>query len=91
MRLCCDYIPANGSVLPAGGLSPSAGGLVLPVSAVAGAVSSLFSCACPAPHGGIFTFAVVEHPLGYIVSLIAGSIAGALMLAVLKKTKKENA
>ena len=60
-------------------------------SAVAGAVSSLFGCACPAPHGGIFTFAVVEHPLGYIVSLIAGSIAGALMLAVLKKTKKENA
>ena len=60
-------------------------------SAVAGAVSSLFGCACPAPHGGIFTFAVVEKPLGYIVALVAGSVAGALMLAILKKTKKENA
>ncbi|MDD6620664.1 MAG: fructose-specific PTS transporter subunit EIIC [Eubacteriales bacterium] len=60
-------------------------------SAVAGAVSSLFGCACPAPHGGIFTFAVVDKPLGYIVALVAGSVAGALMLAILKKTKKENA
>ncbi len=60
-------------------------------SAVAGAVTALFNCACPAPHGGIFTFAVVEHPLGYIVALVAGSIAGAFMLALLKKTKKENA
>ncbi len=59
-------------------------------SAVAGAVTSLFGCACPAPHGGIFTFAVVEHPLGYIIALVAGSIAGALMLALLKKNKKEN-
>ncbi len=60
-------------------------------SAVAGAVTALFNCACPAPHGGIFTFAVVEHPLGYIVALVAGSIAGAFMLALLKKTKTEDA
>lgn len=60
-------------------------------SAVAGAFTALFNCACPAPHGGIFTFAVVEHPLGYIVALVAGSIAGAFMLALLKKTKTEGA
>lgn len=60
-------------------------------SAVAGLVTALFGCACPAPHGGIFTFAVVDNPLGYIVALIAGSVAGALMLAILKKPKKENA
>lgn len=60
-------------------------------SAVAGAVTALFNCACPAPHGGIFTFAVVEHPLAYIVALVAGSIAGAFMLALLKKTKTEDA
>ena len=58
-------------------------------SGVAGAVCALFGCACPAPHGGIFTFAVVEHPLGYIISLIAGSVAGALMLAILKKNKNK--
>lgn len=58
-------------------------------SAVAGAVTALFGCACPAPHGGIFTFAVVDHPLGYLIALAAGSAAGALMLALLKKTKKD--
>lgn len=58
-------------------------------SAVSGLVCALFGCACPAPHGGIFTFAVVEHPLGYIVALVAGAVAGALMLAILKKNKTE--
>ena len=58
---------------------------------VSGAVCALFNCACPAPHGGIFTFAVVEHPLGYVISLIAGSVAGALMLAVLKKNQNKAA
>ena len=58
---------------------------------VSGAVCALFNCACPAPHGGIFTFAVVEHPLGYIISLIAGSVAGALMLAVFKKNQNKAA
>ena len=58
---------------------------------VSGAVCSLFNCACPAPHGGIFTFAVVEHPLGYVISLIAGSVAGALMLALLKKNQNKAA
>lgn len=56
-------------------------------SAVAGAVSSLLGCACPAPHGGIFTFAVVTNPLGYIGALVAGSVAGALVLTLLKKKK----
>ena len=56
-------------------------------SAVAGAVTALFGCACPAPHGGIFTFVVVENPLGYVIALVAGSVAGALMLSLLKKKK----
>lgn len=56
-------------------------------SAVAGAVTALFGCTCPAPHGGIFTFAVVGNPLGYLVALVAGSAVGALMLALLKKKK----
>ncbi len=59
-------------------------------SAVAGLVTSLFNCSCPAPHGGIFVFPVVDNPLGYIAALAAGSAAGAFMLALLKKTKREN-
>lgn len=57
-------------------------------SAVAGAVSALFGCTCPAPHGGIFVFAVVDHPFGYLIALVAGSVAGALMLGLLKKKKQ---
>ena len=59
-------------------------------SAVAGLITSLFGCACPAPHGGIFTFIVVDHPFGYIIALVAGSIVGALLLGLLKK-KRANA
>ncbi len=58
-------------------------------SAVAGAVSALFGCTCPAPHGGIFTFAVVGKPFGYLIALAAGSAVGALMLAFLKKKRTQ--
>lgn len=57
-------------------------------SAAAGLVTALFNCSCPAPHGGIFVFPVVDNPLGYIAALAAGSVAGAFMLAILKKTKR---
>ena len=56
-------------------------------SAVSGAVTALFHCTCPAPHGGIFTFAVVGNPFGYLVALVVGSVVGALMLALLKKKR----
>lgn len=58
-------------------------------SAVSGLVCALFNCACPAPHGGIFVFPVVDNPFGYIIALIAGSAVGALMLSLLKKNKRE--
>lgn len=58
-------------------------------SAVAGAVSALFGCTCPAPHGGIFTFAVVGKPFGYLIALAAGSAVGALILALLKARRVE--
>lgn len=54
-------------------------------SAVAGALTSLLNVTCPAPHGGIFTFVVCDHPLLYIVALAVGSVAGAFMLSILKK------
>lgn len=58
-------------------------------SAVAGALSSVFRVGCPAPHGGIFTFIVCDNPFLYLVALAVGSIAGALMLGVLKKNRRE--
>lgn len=60
-------------------------------SALAGALSMVFGCALRAPHGGIFVFPVVEHAPLYLVALAAGSMVGALLLSVLKKTKTEEA
>ena len=53
-------------------------------SALAGALTAVFHVTCPAPHGGIFTFAVCEHPILYIVALVAGSLLGGVVLTLLK-------
>lgn len=56
---------------------------------LAGGLSMSFNCTLMAPHGGIFVFAVVGNWLMYLVALAAGSIAGMLMLALLKKKKTQ--
>lgn len=56
-------------------------------SAVAGALSMAFGCASPAPHGGLFVFPVMHNPLGYAAAVAIGSVAGMLMLGLLKKKK----
>lgn len=48
-----------------------------------------FDCTLMAPHGGIFVFAVVGNWAMYLVALAAGSAAGMLMLALLKKKRTE--
>ena len=60
-------------------------------SAVAGGPSWLFGCTLMAPHGGIFVFPVVGHPLQYVIALAIGSVVGMLMLALLKKKHPQNA
>jgi PTS system fructose-specific IIC component len=54
-------------------------------SALAGALSVAFGCTLMAPHGGIFVFPVVGNAVLYLVSLVAGTVAGAFLLGVLKK------
>jgi PTS system fructose-specific IIC component len=54
-------------------------------SAVAGALSMAFNCTLMAPHGGIFVFLTVGHPLLYLVSLAIGSVVGCVILGLLKK------
>ena len=54
-------------------------------SAVAGALSMVFNCTLMAPHGGIFVFLTVGHPLLYLVSLAVGSVVGCVILGLLKK------
>lgn len=54
-------------------------------SAVAGALSMAFNCTLMAPHGGIFVFLTVDHPLLYLISLAVGSVVGCVILGLLKK------
>ena len=54
-------------------------------SAVAGALSMAFGCTLMAPHGGIFVFLTVGHPLLYLISLAVGSVVGCVILGLLKK------
>ncbi len=56
-------------------------------SAIAGGLSAGLGCTLMAPHGGIFVFPVVEHPIWYLVSLAAGTVAAAVILGLLKKKK----
>ena len=54
-------------------------------SAAAGALSMVFGCALPAPHGGVFVFPIITNVLGYCIALLAGSLVGMALLAALKK------
>ncbi|WP_425539212.1 PTS fructose transporter subunit IIABC [Microaceticoccus formicicus] len=54
-------------------------------SALAGGLSMLFNCTLMAPHGGIFVFPVVGNGLMYLVSLVAGTVLGAVLLGILKR------
>ncbi len=55
-------------------------------SALAGALSAIFGCKLMAPHGGVFVFATMQGTwMFYILALLIGSVAGMLMLAILKR------
>ena len=59
-------------------------------SALAGALSALFSCKLMAPHGGVFVFATMAGTWYlYILALVIGTVVGALLLSFLKKPVKE--
>ena len=58
-------------------------------SALAGALSMAFGCTLMAPHGGIFVFPVVGNALMYVVALVAGTVASAVLLGLLKKNVEE--
>ena len=58
-------------------------------SGIAGAMSMAFKCTLMAPHGGIFVFATVGHPLFYILSWVIGSVVTCLLLGLIKKNVAE--
>lgn len=58
-------------------------------SAVAGAISAMFGCYSPAPHGGAWVMAVIGNPLMWLIAIAAGSVVGALILSFWKKPVEE--
>jgi PTS system fructose-specific IIC component len=65
-------------------------------SAVASALSMAFKCGLHVPHGGIFVLFIpnaVDNLLGYLITIVAGTLVTTGMLFVLKRPlrKKEQA
>ncbi|EFF41730.1 PTS fructose transporter subunit IIABC [Mycoplasmopsis alligatoris] len=58
-------------------------------SAVAGGMSAALGASIPAPHGGIFVFAVAQNWYWYLLALAVGAVLGALILGILKKKHPE--
>ena len=54
-------------------------------SALAGGLSMAFGCTLRAPHGGIFVLPTIGNPLLYLAAVVAGAVAGCLVLGALKK------
>ena len=54
-------------------------------SALAGALSMLFGCGVPAPHGGLYLLPLADRPWLLLAALAAGSLLTAFLLALLKK------
>jgi len=56
-------------------------------SALAGGLAMFFGCELPAPHGGLFVIPLVKNAGMYVVSIVAGSVLGAVLLGTFKKDK----
>lgn len=54
-------------------------------SGLAGFLTVLQGCGCPAPHGGLFLIAVIHNPVGFLLALAAGSVLCAALLGLFKK------
>ena len=58
-------------------------------SAVAGALSAMFGCTSPAPHGGFWVIPIIGNPVMYAVALLVGSAIGCVILSFWKKPVEE--
>lgn len=59
-------------------------------SAVAGGISMATGCKLLVPHGGLFVFAIpnaINHTLGYLAAIVAGTLVTTGMLFILKKPR----
>jgi PTS system fructose-specific IIC component len=53
--------------------------------AVTGALSMALGVTCRAPHGGIFVLFAIDNKLGFIISLVAGTVVAAVCVVAAKQ------
>lgn len=59
-------------------------------AAISGALSAGFGCTLIAPFGGLLVIPLVGKPLFFILSVLTGTLIGAVMLGIMKKEPKTN-
>ncbi|RND39197.1 EIIABC-Fru [Lacticaseibacillus paracasei] len=59
-------------------------------SAIAGGLTQLWHVNVPAPHGGVVALLLTNQKLGFIMSLLIGTIIAALLLGFWRPVAKEN-
>ncbi|MCQ2787116.1 MAG: fructose-specific PTS transporter subunit EIIC, partial [Bacilli bacterium] len=50
-----------------------------------GALSALWGCQLPAPHGGIFVFPVIKQVGFYVLAIVIGTVISTILLGIVKK------
>jgi PTS system fructose-specific IIC component len=59
--------------------------------AVTGALSMALGVGCRAPHGGIFVLFAIDNKLGFLISLVAGTIVAAVAVVAVKQLARPKA
>lgn len=65
---------------------------IMAASAVSSTLSLVFDCACRVPHGGLWATLipnVFDNPALWVVSIACGTVVGALLLGLAKRTRSE--
>ena len=57
-------------------------------SVCASTASIIFTCTLKAPYGGLFAISAIGHPILFLVAVLFGAVAGALILYALKEDVK---
>jgi len=59
--------------------------------AITGALSMAFGATSRAPHGGIFVLFAIDNKLGFVIALLAGTVAAAIAVVAAKQFIKPSA
>lgn len=89
LNLVFGILDITEAVIPIAAKNPSR---VIPActvaAAVSGALSAGFGCTLIAPFGGFLVLPLVGKPLFFAVSVLTGSLIGAVILGIIKKEPK---